>query len=93
MNTLIIQPYLIILAFFIIMDMVLNKILKAFFYYDKAIKNGSTFSYSNMGLLYEEGDGVEVDLSKALSLHKKGLDLKNYFSTYNLGRFYFWNWN
>ena len=42
-----------------------------------------------MGLLYEEGDGVEVDLSKALSLHKKGHDLKNYFSTYNLGRFYF----
>ena len=42
-----------------------------------------------MGLLYEEGNGVELDLSKALSLHKEGHNLKNYFSTYNLGRFYF----
>ena len=45
--------------------------------YQKACDVNSALGCSNLGVMYENGDGVRQDKSKALNLYWKACDLKH----------------
>jgi putative tetratricopeptide repeat-containing domain protein len=44
---------------------------------------------NNLGLMYQSGDGVELNIEEAISLFRQGTDCCNSLSAYNLGMIYF----
>ena len=46
---------------------------------------GDGMSCNNLGVLYEEGQGVQQSYQEAVRLHQKGCDLGNGVSCTNLG--------
>jgi len=59
----------------------------ALVYYDKAIAKGHAWALSNVGLMYEEGDGVQADLVKAEKYFEQAAAKGSELGYYNLARF------
>jgi hypothetical protein len=64
---------------------------KAAEYHQKACTYGSGFSCLKLGAMYEKGDGVEKDLSRAAAMYSKaceGIDTAAPFGCFDLAEFY-----
>jgi TPR repeat protein len=48
---------------------------KEFFWLQKAVENGCSMAYNNLGVCYSLGRGTPIDHNKAFSLHKKAFRL------------------
>jgi uncharacterized protein len=59
---------------------------QALFYYDKAIKKGHAWAMNNVGLLYDEGLGVQVDHAMARKYFEQAAAMGSEFGYYNLAR-------
>ena len=59
-------------------------------YFEKAIAEGKTEAYCDLGNLYFNGQGVEQDYKKAFELYQKGAKAGNPWCMDNLGMCYFW---
>lgn len=46
-------------------------------------------AFNNLGLMYQAGDGVDLNIEEAISLFEQGVDCDNALSAYNLGMIYF----
>ena len=53
--------------------------------YQKACDSGNARGCSNLGVLYENGQGVKQDYQKAAQLYQKACDSGNAEGCYNLG--------
>ena len=56
--------------------------------YLKLLPLKNPYAMNNLGILYENGQGVEADLDKAISLFKQAIALKNSHAAYNLALLY-----
>ena len=56
--------------------------------YQKACDSGEARGCSNLGVLYDEGQGVKQDYQKAAQLYQKGCDEGNSLGCFNLGLLY-----
>ena len=63
---------------------------RALLYYNKAIEKGHAWALSNVGLLYEEGLGVQVDRAKARTYFKQAAAKGSELGYYNLARLEFY---
>jgi TPR repeat protein len=59
---------------------------QALFYYNKAIEKGHAWAMSNVGLLYEDGLGVQVDDAIARKYFEQAAAMGSEFGYYNLAR-------
>ncbi|GAA6962827.1 hypothetical protein HpCHC88_01180 [Helicobacter pylori] len=57
-------------------------------YFEKACDLNNGEGCSNLGVLYQNGQGVEKDLTKAAQFYSKACDLNNNKGCFNLGALY-----
>ncbi len=60
---------------------------KAAYYYN-LIKDINSYASNNLGILYENGNGVKKDLDLAFKCYTTSSNIGNSYADYNLGRFY-----
>ena len=65
-----------------------NEPEKALEWYEKSVELGNPSSMCNLGYMYENGKGVEKDLSRAFDLYKKSAELGDCVGASNLGNCY-----
>ena len=65
-----------------------NDYSKALFYYKKAVENGYMDSYTSIGFMYYNGNGVEKNYQKAFMNFKKAADHDVAFGCYTTGLCY-----
>lgn len=68
--------------------------IKGLEYYRQAIELVKSpyvkgMAFNNLGLMYQAGDGVDLNIEEAISLFEQGVDCDNALSAYNLGMIYF----
>lgn len=54
-------------------------------WYRKAVKAGNRGAMNNLGVCYEQGNGVEKDLAKAVALYQEATELREGAAMYHLG--------
>jgi uncharacterized protein len=59
---------------------------KAVELYEEAIEKGSVVSINNLAIMYAEGIGIPKDEAKSIKLYKKGIQMNDPHSMYNLAR-------
>ena len=59
-------------------------------YFEKALEEGETEAYCNLGNLYFFGNGVEQDYRRAFEYYQKGAKAGEPYCMENLGTCYFW---
>lgn len=59
-------------------------------YFEKAVEEGVTKAYCDLGNLYYNGNGIEKDYKRAFELYQKGAKAGDPNSLHNLGMCYFW---
>jgi len=64
----------------------INNESKTFEYHKKSAKRGYDMSQNVLGILYENGEGIEKDLGKAIYWYNRAAENENEFAQYNLGR-------
>lgn len=57
----------------------------AFSIFEKAANIGNAYAQCCLGVMYENGDGVERDYSTAVKWYTKSAEQGNYYGQYNLG--------
>ncbi|MDD2800979.1 MAG: protein kinase [Methylobacter sp.] len=62
-----------------------EKIAKAFRWYQKAAELGDAQAQYNLGVMYQKGRNVPVDMDKAFSWYQKSANQGNILGLYNLG--------
>lgn len=62
--------------------------LEAVSWYEKAIENGSAAAIANLGLMYENGQGVQTDYEKAFKFYKEAAECGRAYAMNRLGRIY-----
>jgi len=65
-----------------------QNIEKVFEYYLTSADQGNSQAQYNVGLCYENGDGIPRNIRKALEYYEKSADQGNAQGLYNLGLFY-----
>ena len=56
---------------------------KAFFWYEKAFKNGNKEAPNHLGRIYCNGEGVSIDFEKAAYWYKKAYEMGNKVAKHN----------
>lgn len=59
--------------------------VKAAYWFGEAAKNNFAYAYNDLGLAYKYGNGVEVDLLKAVENLRKGAELGEEYAEANFG--------
>lgn len=65
-----------------------NKYSKAIEYYTKSAEGGNIMALNNLGFIYEQGKGSDINYDKAREYYLKGANNKNSESCNNLGNLY-----
>ncbi|TQF67552.1 tetratricopeptide repeat protein [Pseudoalteromonas luteoviolacea] len=65
-----------------------NDLTRAYSWYKRAASSGSADALNNLGLMYNQGEGVEVNLKKARAYFEQATELGSHLSFGNLGRLY-----